>query len=109
MRGTREQWAKRVREWRRSGLSAKEFAATAGVKRGTLTHWAWRLGKESREAARSEAPERPAAAGDIFAIVPRRCDAAFELELCGGRRLRIPEEFSAEALGRLLSVLESGR
>jgi hypothetical protein len=32
-------------------------------------------------------------------------DDRFELELGGGRQLRIPPRFDAEALGRLLAVL----
>jgi hypothetical protein len=33
-------------------------------------------------------------------------DGRFELELAGGRRLRIPVGFEAEALERLLGVVE---
>jgi hypothetical protein len=36
-------------------------------------------------------------------------DGRFELELAGGRRLRIPVRFEAEALERLLGVVERGR
>ena len=35
--GTRRaQWAKRVRQWRQSGLMAREFAERAGINAGTL-------------------------------------------------------------------------
>jgi hypothetical protein len=36
-------------------------------------------------------------------------DGRFELELAGGHRLRIPVGFEAEALERLLGVVERGR
>ena len=45
-KSTREEWAKRVRRWQRSGLTAREFAAQTGIKASTLTYWKWRLGKE---------------------------------------------------------------
>jgi hypothetical protein len=36
-------WAKRVERWIDSGLTAKEFAAEAGLKPSTLSYWKWRL------------------------------------------------------------------
>lgn len=36
-------WAKRVAAWRRSGLTAPEFASKEGVSPRTLRYWAWRL------------------------------------------------------------------
>ena len=97
----REQWAERVERWRRSGLTAKRFAASIGVSPGSLTHWAWRLGREAR--TRSPLPA-------LIEVVPRgACDNRFELALSDGRRLHIPASFEAAALERLLAVLEAGR
>ena len=42
MADRRAEWAKRVRQWRHSGQTARAFAASIGVKSGSLTHWAWR-------------------------------------------------------------------
>ena len=50
MQTRRTEWAERVGQWRRSGLTAKEFAHSVGVNVGTLTYWAWRLGRERRVA-----------------------------------------------------------
>jgi hypothetical protein len=36
---TEAKWVERIREWRASGLSAKEFAATRGCEASTLS-WA---------------------------------------------------------------------
>jgi len=122
----REEWAKRVERWRDSGLSCAEFAAELGVNARTLTYWKWMLGKEARGEKRSW-PSRPArrprapratasepsrsAAPVVRGLVevqaaPR--DGRFELELGGGRRLRVPASFDATELRRLLDALEAG-
>jgi hypothetical protein len=100
MRESREQWQERVAQWRSSGLTAREFATRNRVKVHTLRHWAWKLGRETgdvtslgRVPALIEVHARPAA------------DDRFEIEL-GGRRVRVPPSFDADALRRLLAVLE---
>jgi hypothetical protein len=103
-----------VRRWRRSGLKAGEFAARIGVKPGTLTYWGWRLKREAVEAKRSgqAADSLPAAQERPLPWIELRTAAIeerFELELGGGRRLRIPASFDAAALERLLAVLEGTR
>jgi len=40
MASRHEEWVRRVVGWRRSGLTAKQYAATIGVNEGTLSHWA---------------------------------------------------------------------
>jgi hypothetical protein len=42
-RDTREQWAKRVLQWQRSGLDAASFAARKGVRPERLRWWRWHL------------------------------------------------------------------
>ena len=51
-RGTREVWAKRVKQWKESGLTAKQYGAEAGVKPETLVWWKWHLGSLKRDAER---------------------------------------------------------
>ena len=48
-RETRQQWTERVERWRRSELTAREFAAQEGVRATTLSWW----GAELRRAARA--------------------------------------------------------
>jgi hypothetical protein len=43
-KSTREEWAKRVRRWKQSGLAAREFEAWTGINARTLSYWKWRLG-----------------------------------------------------------------
>lgn len=45
---TREKWAKRVRRWKESGLTAREYGSEIGVRAGTLTYWNWRLKQDTR-------------------------------------------------------------
>lgn len=110
MRTRRREWARRVRRWRGSGLTARKFSASIGVKPGTLTYWAWRLGREaspsSAERKASVRCERRAPTAFVELVSDAVPDGRFELELAGGRRLRIPVGFEAEALERLLGVVE---
>jgi transposase-like protein len=40
------QWAKLVKEWKRSGKTASEFGVRAGVDASALHSWRWRLRKD---------------------------------------------------------------
>lgn len=112
-RANRREWSRRVSEWRRSGKTSKEFAAETGVNASTLLWWSTRLQGERgvRNAAGStrrqsrRAVERLAQL-PIVELSGGAGDDRFELELGAGRRLRIPQGFDAEALGRLLAVLQ---
>jgi hypothetical protein len=42
---TRETWAARVREWKRSRLTAAAYAEREGFNAGTLTWWSSTLGR----------------------------------------------------------------
>jgi hypothetical protein len=103
MRASEEQWRDRVRRWRESGLSARQFAEEIGVSPSTLTYWGWRFRRMAPRAQR----KRSAVDNPRFVELPARVveEPRFELELADGRRLRIPSEFDAAALRRLLSVL----
>ena len=105
----RRQWAERVAGWRRSGVTAKQFAASIGVNPGTLSYWACRLGREPRgvSTAPSSAGRAGAALVEVITGVAR--DERFELTLSNGRRLHVPASFDAPALERLLGVLEGAR
>ena len=46
---TAKKWQKRVRRWKRSGLTAEEFAEGEGLSPRSLTWWSWRLRKAERE------------------------------------------------------------
>ena len=74
----RETWAKRVAEWKASGLSSPAFCAGKEFTAGGLRHWAHRLahGDERRPRVRlarvvrsAKAPVSPAAAGEVPGLV----------------------------------------
>jgi transposase len=110
MQSRRAEWADRVDRWRRSGLTARRFAASIGVNPATLTHWAWRL-KRERHAPHRPAVRRRVAVGGVDAasfieLVPGRSEERrFEIELVDGRRVRVPADFDTPALSRLLALL----
>ncbi len=89
------------------GLTAREFAARAGVNRGTLRYWAWRLKRESVGQAESGAGEeaRPLPVIELAAEIG---ESRFEVELAHCRVL-VPRGFDDGELRRLLAVVETRR
>ena len=106
-RTSRAEWQKRIERWNDSGLSAEQFAAEMGINAGTLRHWKYFLAKPASGAA-TATPVSTAAATDLVEVRPAvaATATAFELELGADRKLRIPPQFDAGALERLLTVLE---
>lgn len=105
-RASRIEWAKRIAEWRKSGLTGAEFAQRIGVKEATLRHWKWQLAR-TRPLQQSR-PATPSALGfvEISPDMEPSAEDPFEVELAGGVRLRVPQRFDVAALKHLLAVLE---
>jgi transposase len=102
-RESRDEWAKRVEDWRRSGLTATEYAAGVGVKVATLRHWTWRLGQGQARQARTASFVQVAPVE--MPLVAKGSN--IELVLLNGVRIRVPAEFEAATLRRLLDVVEA--
>jgi len=97
-------WRALIREQERSGLSVSEFARRRGVSVATLYWWRSQL---SRRGGRGRATRLMAV--EVVGskeVDPSSGDRDFELELSGGRRLRVPARFDAEALSRLIVAVE---
>jgi len=112
-RETQETWRRRVERFRKSGLTTKEFAEREVVSARTLSWWRWKLTKGSdrrraRAVKRRRAGKRAIGFVEIVGATAMSAAAtdAFEVELSRGYRVRVPARFEAEALRRLLGVLE---
>lgn len=92
-------WERRVRDWKASGLTAKEYGAKHRLKHRALTWWRWKLGREATtELAPLTFVELPP---------PHDADASrFEVVLPNGRRLVVPAGFDQVDLSRLLAVVD---
>jgi hypothetical protein len=51
-RADRDEWRRRIARWKESGLTAKEFAADAGINAGTLQFWQYKLKRGERPTRR---------------------------------------------------------
>jgi hypothetical protein len=89
-----------VASWRRGEGSQAQIAARAGMPTPTLAWWCQRLG-------RTPAPSSAFVAVDLAPEAAERAGpGGFEVVLPRGRCVRVPPDFDAGALSRLLSVLE---
>jgi transposase-like protein len=105
MRRKREGWGELVARWEASGESAAEFAGRVGTGAATLYRWR----RELRRAPAAKAPGLSLAKLVEVHPLVRTTDERFEVRLGDGRSVGVPPSFDAEALGRLLRVLEAGR
>jgi hypothetical protein len=93
------QWAERIAEQGRSGLSVKQFCKERGLTE--YSFYAWRKRLQHREPVRFALVERGAARQ-----VPAT-DADLELVLASGERLRIGNGVKAATLRTVLEVLRA--
>lgn len=128
-RTSSEQWAKYVERWKDSGLTAKEFAAEAGVKASSLSYWRWKLSAATRGRSDTESEVLPAppeptvpakrrnkvpavgpSAGFVELPVATLASAPAVLELLLGEvRVRVPAGFDEATLTRLVRAVEAAR
>ena len=94
-----DKWAERIAAQQRSGTSVKQFCKEQGLTEGSF--YAWRKRLQKREPVR-------------FALVDRRVarqepltDAALELVLANGDRLRIGAGVDATTLCTVLEALRA--
>lgn len=91
----------------------KEFAREVGVNAHTLSGWRWRLRAEQQGRAPSNEcgeKQRPPAQEtkpiEFVELVRPPADERFEVVAASGWTVRVPAQFDAAALGRLLAVIE---
>ena len=117
-----EYWRDQSEDWEISGLTQADFCSERGLSLPAFRWWRWKLKQEDRGSTSSVAPEE----GSGLRLVPVRIvdaearsptplshsrpaapAAAFEVLLTSGTAIRVPEDFDADALSRLLRTLES--
>jgi hypothetical protein len=119
-RADRATWAKRVERWKDSGLSAAEFASELEINAHSLSWWKWQLGKQDaappaatreRRAIRRGKRRKPARQRLKFVELPSvpAPGEPLEVVLVSGVRVRVPTQFDAAALGKLLETLGQPR
>jgi transposase len=104
------EWAQLVEQWKRSGLTARDFAAQAGINPRTLTWWKWRL--KAGEYG-GEDPKSPSESGQGFGLVPLQVVSAEESAteespvevVLGGAVVRVRRNFDEQTLARVLEVV----
>ena len=123
-----QQRAKWVERWKDSGLTAKEFAAEAGLKASALYYWCAQLSAATREESesrdsseqsvqsrrtRSAKPEKRSATrspGFVELPVAEVTSAPAVLELLlGDVRVRVPSGFDEATLTRVVRALGAMR
>lgn len=103
---TRAEWRRHVAEWQASGLTCGEYAGRVGVKPNMLGWWKWKLGCEPEPEPEPRPEGIPFVEITPFTLAPS--DPRFEVTI-GDMTVQIPSGFDADALHRLLDVLEARR
>ncbi len=115
----RASWLQHVAAWKVSGLTQRAYADKHGIGWRSLSYWIQKVRKhatrDSRAAPPATCPEQHSAfitlATDVTAILKktRSHPGAFHLQIGPRYRLRIPANFSGDALAEVIRVLEDRR
>lgn len=98
-------WRTIVRQWRKSGLTARDFCAERDLSEPSF--YAWRRTIAQRDSAPVRLVPVQVVADEQAAGTTRAdCGGGLELVLPAGRLLRIGPGFDGPTLQRLLAVLE---
>lgn len=98
---TRTQWREHVARWKSSGISLKDYAATAGLNAITMRSWARKF---ETEPASTTARGQP---GFVEVRAPAVLPAGERLEvvLRNGVVVRVPTVFDAGALRQVIALV----
>lgn len=119
---TKEKWKFLIEQWKKSGLTSREFARTRGLNHRTLERWKWHLGVEEKKnnSNRRDKFELAQNIGGFIELVrpslaPTKNNPLkqvsegepLELILSNGLRVRIPTQFDTESLKLVIETLEN--
>ena len=99
-RSRRDEIAELLALREREGLTYEELAAVSGLKRSTLSWWAWRLRREDRE----RAPFAEVVIVDEQDVVEPGPEPGIRI-CCGPLTVDVAPDFDARALRRVLDVI----
>jgi transposase len=119
---TRAEWIERVKRWKRSGLSAAEFARREGLKAKQLHWWNWKLGASDTVPQPEEprflpvrvvssptpAPTPSTSAALVMTSPSSPAATAIEIALPNGRLVRVPPGFDPATLECVLAIAAEG-
>jgi transposase len=109
-------WRRLLRQWRRSGLTIREFCAEHALSEASFFAWRRTLVERDQQRAgrdtlqgdhepRRQSDERPAFV-PLRVVATIAAGTAFEVVLRDGRVVRVPVGFEAASLRQLLAILE---
>ena len=111
-------WRKRLRDWRRSGLSVREFCEWHALSEPSFYAWRRELAQRDRERVARRAQRQSGFDGGASTarfvsvqVVPdapleEGANRCLEIQLPRGVRLRVPSGFDRQALADVLAALE---
>lgn len=105
-------WRERLGRYATCGTSMTEFAAKEGVKVRQMSWWVHELvridrGLPSRNTGRPRKPKADAVAFAKLAVAPPpSAKEALEVVVRGQVAIRVPSQFDAETLRRVVAALE---
>jgi transposase-like protein len=102
-------WRRVVQQWRKSGLSVRQFCRLRDLPEASLYGWRRTLRQRDAEATPFLAVRVVPEAATVAATDADGLSTGLEVLLGSGRRLRVGPAFDASTLRRLLTVLEEGR
>jgi hypothetical protein len=113
--GKERSWRRRLRDWRRSGLSVREFCEWHALSEASFYAWRRELAVRDREAALRRDSWVNGVATNVPQFLPVQVvtEAAqdsgvqrfLEIQLPTGARLRVPPGFDRQTLGDVLAAL----
>lgn len=121
-RRSRAEWARDVRNWRESGLTARAYGQEAGVSPSQLSWWKWKLGlggcignrrasarqRRSLHTPQAALPARATAFVEARLVLGELCPLAPTVEVVvgSGRVLRVGRGFDPELVLAVVKLLE---
>jgi transposase-like protein len=108
-------WRRTLNQWRRSGLSIRDFCRWQGLSESSFYFWRRTLDERDRQQLRDQTPRfvplqvLPELEPEPAVSPTEPATSGLELLLDNGRVLRVGNTFDAATLRRLLALLEEDR